>query len=88
MNKEIDFDKFSDELDEFQLKTLKFCKESNFNPEIAAVGMHILSMDLLKSLGLLNNEQIKGFRRIVAGKNFELLDGEIFHESEEPEVIH
>ena len=86
MNKEIDFDKFSDELDEFQLKTLKFCKESNFHPEIAAVGMHLLSMDLLKSLGLLNNEQIKGFRRIVAGENFteeapniQPKDGEVIH---------
>ena len=83
MDKEIDFDKFSDEIDEFGIKILEFCKESNFHPEIAAVGMHILSMDLLKSLGLLNNEQIKGFRRIVAGENFTEeapnIDDEVIH---------
>tara|TARA_R110002020_G_C15734288_1_gene724425 strand:- start:2 stop:259 length:258 start_codon:yes stop_codon:yes gene_type:complete len=83
MDKEIDFDKFSDEIDEFGIKILEFCKESNFHPEIAAVGMHLLSMDLLKSLGLLNNEQVKGFRRIVAA-------GEHFTEEapEKGEVIH
>ena len=83
MDKEIDFDKFSDEIDEFGIKILEFCKESNFHPEIAAVGMHILSMDLLKSLGLLNNEQVKGFRRIVAGENFTeeapSIDDEVIH---------
>ena len=83
MDKEIDFDKFSDEIDEFGIKILEFCKESNFHPEIAAVGMHLLSMDLLKSLGLLNNEQVKGFRRIVAGENFTeeapSIDDEVIH---------
>ena len=83
MDKEIDFDKFSDEIDEFGIKILEFCKESNFHPEIAAVGMHLLSMDLLKSLGLLNNEQVKGFRRIVAGENFTEeapnIDDEVIH---------
>lgn len=66
---EDEFKKFSDEVDDFQLKILRFCRDEKLDPVIAAIGLYVLSLELLEHNEMITEEQVSKIRIIMEEQN-------------------
>ena len=66
---EDEFKKFSDEVDDFQLKILRFCRDEKLDPVIAAIGLYVLSLELLEHNEMISEEQVSKIRIIMEEPN-------------------
>ena len=64
-----EFKKFSDEVDDFQLKILRFCRNEKLDPVIAAIGLYVLSLELLEHNEMITEEQVSKIRIIMEEPN-------------------
>ena len=64
-----EFKKFSDEVDDFQLKILRFCRDEKLDPVIAAIGLYVLSLELLEHNEMISEEQVSKIRIIMEEPN-------------------
>ena len=62
---EDEFKKFSDEVDDFQLKILRFCRDEKLDPVIASIGLYVLSLELLEHNEMITEEQVSKIKIIM-----------------------